>query len=81
MLRIYKPTNREYSRNVATSREIIRRWEPTFRGCILRATRRSGRLPALAEVRPATVPLGHLVFQTKRWNEAIGMADLKATAF
>ena len=26
----------------------------------------------------ATVRLGHLVFQTKRWNEAIGMADLKA---
>jgi hypothetical protein len=26
----------------------------------------------------ATVRLGHLVFQTKRWNEAIRMADLKA---
>ena len=26
----------------------------------------------------ATVRLGHLMFQTKRWNKAIGMADLKA---
>ena len=26
----------------------------------------------------ATVRLGHLIFQTKRWNEVILMADLKA---
>jgi hypothetical protein len=25
----------------------------------------------------ATVRLGHLIFQTKQWNEAIRMADLK----
>ena len=28
-------------------------------------------------VQAATVRLGHLIFQTKRWNEAIRMADLK----
>ena len=26
----------------------------------------------------ATVPLVHFMFQTKRWNEAIRMADLRA---
>ena len=41
---------------------------------------RSGRLPALSEACPvaATVRLGHLMFETKRWNEAIRLADLKA---
>ena len=28
-------------------------------------------------VQAATVRLGHLMFQTKRWNEVIRMADLK----
>jgi hypothetical protein len=35
--------------------------------------------PGNAQFAPvaATVRLGHLIFQTKRWNEAIRMADLK----
>jgi hypothetical protein len=39
---------------------------------------RPGRFPA-CPARPvaATVPLGHLMFQTKRWNEAIRMARPK----
>ena len=28
-------------------------------------------------VQAATVRLGHLMFQTKRWNEVVRMADLK----
>jgi len=42
--------------------------------------RRCGHLPALAQARPVavTVPLGHLMFQTERWNETICMADLSA---
>ena len=54
--------------------EILRR---TVAATVMR---RSELFPALAQARPvaATVRLGHLVFQTKRWNEAIHMADLKA---
>jgi hypothetical protein len=46
----------------------------------MRRCRCSGRFPHLAKRAPvaATVRLGQLMLQTKRWNEAIRMADLKA---
>ncbi len=73
MLRVYKPTNREYSRNVATSREIYGAVGSDFPWVARKMDRRSGRLPALARARSGSgdCPLGHLMFQTKRWSEAI----------
>jgi hypothetical protein len=51
MLRVYKPTNREYSRNVATSREIYGAVGSDFPWVPRNMDRRSGRLPALARAR------------------------------
>ncbi len=57
--------------------EILRR---TVAATVIWRCRCSGRFPHLAKRAPvaATVRLGQLMLQTKRWNEAIRMADLKA---